>query len=129
MGNDLSRRNWRHESSLAGQTPAFLEDGSFTRVGDPEIEGERPVDRRHEPKHCRRRFRRGFQEDLFHRLNVIQFRPRRCGNAARISYSAQFFLRRCFSARLGRSITGFPVRAVGVCWPIPGPAMSANFAM
>lgn len=85
----------------------FLEDGSFTRVGSTQ---ELRVNVRLIAATNRNivdAIQKGdFREDLFHRLNVIQFRPsplRERGND--ILSLAQFFLRQ-FALRLGRTITG-----------------------
>ncbi|MBL9175373.1 MAG: sigma-54-dependent Fis family transcriptional regulator [Verrucomicrobiales bacterium] len=84
----------------------FLEDGSFTRVGGTQ---ELKVNVRliaATNRNIVEAIQKGdFREDLFHRLNVIQFRPsplRERGSD--ILLLAQFFLRH-FSARLGRTIT------------------------
>ncbi|MBN8248370.1 MAG: sigma-54-dependent Fis family transcriptional regulator, partial [Verrucomicrobia bacterium] len=96
----------------------FLEDGSFSRVGGTQ---ELKVNVRliaATNRNVVEAIQRGeFREDLFHRLNVIQFRPtplRERGSD--ILLLAQFFLRQ-FAARLGRTISG-----------ITGPAQSALLA-
>lgn len=85
----------------------FLEDGSFTRVGGTQ---ELRVDVRLIAATNRNivdAIRKGeFREDLFHRLNVMQFRPpplRERGPD--ILLLAQFFLRQ-FTVRLGKHISG-----------------------
>ncbi|MBN9693370.1 MAG: sigma-54-dependent Fis family transcriptional regulator [Verrucomicrobia bacterium] len=85
----------------------FLEDGSFTRVGGTQ---ELRVNVRliaATNRNIVEAIQKGeFREDLFHRLNVMQFRPpplRERGND--ILLLAQFFLRQ-FTLRLGKSITG-----------------------
>ena len=85
----------------------FLEDGSFTRVGGTQ---ELRVDVRliaATNRNIVEAIQKGdFREDLFHRLNVMQFRPpplrERGGD---ILLLARSFLRQ-FAARLGRSIQG-----------------------
>ncbi len=96
----------------------FLEDGSFTRVGGTQelrvnvrliaATNRNIVDaiRKNE-----------FREDLFHRLNVMQFRPSPLRErTSDIPLLAQHFLRH-FCLRLGRNIKG-----------ISGPAKSALLA-
>ena len=85
----------------------FLEDGSFTRVGGTQ---ELRVNVRliaATNRNIVEAIQKGeFREDLFHRLNVMQFRPpplRERGND--ILLLAQFFLRQ-FTLRLGKTITG-----------------------
>ncbi|MBO6004484.1 MAG: sigma-54-dependent Fis family transcriptional regulator [Verrucomicrobia bacterium] len=86
----------------------FLEDGSFTRVGGNE---ELKVDVRLVAATNRdviELIHQGsFREDLFHRLNVVQFRPpplrERGGDVILL---AEFFLKQ-FSSNLGKSIKGF----------------------
>jgi len=85
----------------------FLEDGSFTRVGSTH---ELRVNVRliaATNRNIVEVIQKGeFREDLFHRLNVMQFRPpplRERGND--ILLLAQFFLRQ-FTFRLGKTITG-----------------------
>jgi DNA-binding NtrC family response regulator len=85
----------------------FLEDGSFTRVGGTQ---ELRVNVRliaATNRNIVEAIQKGeFREDLFHRLNVMQFRPpplRERGND--ILLLAQFFLRQ-FNLRLGKTITG-----------------------
>jgi DNA-binding NtrC family response regulator len=85
----------------------FLEDGSFTRVGGTQ---ELKVNVRliaATNRNIVEAIQKGdFREDLFHRLNVIQFRPSPLRDRGTdILLLAQFFLRH-FSARLGRAITG-----------------------
>jgi len=85
----------------------FLEDGSFSRVGGTQ---ELRVNVRLIAATNRNivdAIQRGeFREDLFHRLNVIQFRPTPLRERGPdILLLAQFFLRQ-FAARLGRPITG-----------------------
>lgn len=85
----------------------FLEDGSFTRVGGTQ---ELRVNVRliaATNRNIVEAIQKGeFREDLFHRLNVMQFRPpplRERGND--ILLLAQFFLRQ-FNLRLGKTISG-----------------------
>ena len=85
----------------------FLEDGSFTRVGGTQ---ELRVDVRliaATNRNIVEAIQKGeFREDLFHRLNVMQFRPpplRERGED--ILLLARSFLRH-FAARLGRSLQG-----------------------
>ncbi|HAB19986.1 MAG TPA: sigma-54 dependent transcriptional regulator [Verrucomicrobiota bacterium] len=85
----------------------FLEDGSFTRVGGTQ---ELRVNVRliaATNRNIVEAIQKGeFREDLFHRLNVMQFRPpplRERGND--LLLLAQFFLRQ-FAARLGKTVTG-----------------------
>ena len=101
----------------------FLEDGSFTRVGGTQ---ELRVDVRLIAATNRDvvdAIRRGeFREDLFHRLNVMQFRPpplrERGGD---ILMLASHFLRG-FNARLGKSVRsiGEAARAALVAHTWPG---------
>ncbi len=86
----------------------FLEDGTFSRVGGNE---ELKVDVRLVAATNRdiiESIHQGsFREDLFHRLNVVQFRPaplRERGND--ILLLADFFLTQ-FKANLGKNIVGF----------------------
>ena len=100
----------------------FLEDGSFTRVGGTQ---ELRVDVRLIAATNRDvvdAIRRGeFREDLFHRLNVMQFRPpplrERGGD---ILMLAAHFLRG-FNARLGKSVRSISEAAraalVAHTWP------------
>lgn len=101
----------------------FLEDGSFTRVGGTQelrvnvrliaATNRNIVDaiRKNE-----------FREDLFHRLNVMQFRPPplrdRCSDIAPL---AQHFLRQ-FAARLGKTLRSIsePARAALLAHSWPG---------
>ncbi|MCW5558132.1 MAG: sigma-54-dependent Fis family transcriptional regulator [Verrucomicrobiae bacterium] len=85
----------------------FLEDGSFSRVGGTQ---ELKVNVRliaATNRNIVEAIQRGeFREDLFHRLNVIQFRPTPLRERGKdVLLLAQFFLRQ-FAARLGRPITG-----------------------
>ncbi len=100
----------------------FLEDGSFSRVGGNE---ELRVDVRIIAATNRDIVKaiqeNEFREDLFHRLNVMQFRPpalRERGND--ILILAEHFLKH-FSKSLGRSIKGIaPVaqkKLLSHCWP------------
>jgi DNA-binding NtrC family response regulator len=100
----------------------FLEDGSFTRVGGTQ---ELRVDVRLIAATNRDvvdAIRRGdFREDLFHRLNVMQFRPpplRERG--ADILLLAEHFLRG-FNARLGKNVRSISEAAkaalVAHTWP------------
>ncbi len=90
----------------------FLEDGSFTRVGGTQelrvnvrliaATNRNIVDAIRKDE---------FREDLFHRLNVMQFRPpplRERGND--VLMLAEHFLRG-FNARLGKAIRGITVSA------------------
>lgn len=93
--------------SLQAKLLRFLEDGSFTRVGGTQ---ELRVNVRliaATNRNIVEAIQKGdFREDLFHRLNVMQFRPpalRERGND--ILLLAQFFLRQ-FALRLGKTITG-----------------------
>ncbi len=93
--------------SLQAKLLRFLEDGSFTRVGGTL---ELRVNVRLIAATNRNivdAIQKGeFREDLFHRLNVMQFRPpplRERGDD--ILLLAQFFLRH-FTLRLGKTITG-----------------------
>ncbi|MEN9675860.1 MAG: hypothetical protein RIS76_1756 [Verrucomicrobiota bacterium] len=84
----------------------FLEDGSFTRVGGTQ---ELRVNVRLIAATNRNivdAIQKGdFREDLFHRLNVIQFRPSPLRERGQdILQLAQFFLRQ-FTVRLARNIT------------------------
>jgi len=100
----------------------FLEDGSFTRVGGTQ---ELRVDVRLIAATNRNivdAIRKGdFREDLFHRLNVMQFRPtplRERGDDVRLL--AEHFLKG-FNARLGKGIRGFAPAALAALaahsWP------------
>ena len=85
----------------------FLEDGSFTRVGGTQ---ELRVNVRLIAATNRNivdAIQKGdFREDLFHRLNVIQFRPSPLRERGQdILQLAQFFLRQ-FTVRLARNISG-----------------------
>ncbi len=101
----------------------FLEDGSFTRVGGTQ---ELRVDVRLIAATNRDvvdAIRRGdFREDLFHRLNVMQFRPpplrERGGD---ILLLAAHFLRG-FNARLGKNVRSIsePARAALAAHTWPG---------
>lgn len=93
--------------SLQAKLLRFLEDGSFTRVGGTQ---ELCVNVRliaATNRNIVEAIQKGeFREDLFHRLNVIQFRPsplRERGSD--ILMLAQFFLRQ-FAARLSRTLSG-----------------------
>ena len=86
----------------------FLEDGTFTRVGGTQ---ELHVNVRliaATNRNIVEAIQKGeFREDLFHRLNVIQFRPSPLRERGEdVMQLAQFFLRQ-FVVRLGRNITGF----------------------
>ena len=109
------------------QTPAFLEDGSFYSGGGTEIERcERPVDRRHEPKHLT--IPEGISGGSVPPVKRHPVPPLAVAGICRLGYpTLRISFRRCFSARLGRSIAGFPRPRSRHCWPIPGPAMSTNF--
>jgi len=101
----------------------FLEDGSFTRVGGTQ---ELRVNVRliaATNRNIVEAIRKGeFREDLFHRLNVMQFRPpplrERSGD---ILLLAGHFLRQ-FSIRLGKNISTItePARAALVAHSWPG---------
>ncbi len=101
----------------------FLEDGSFTRVGGTQ---ELKVNVRliaATNRNIVEAIRKGeFREDLFHRLNVMQFRPpplrERSGD---ILLLAGHFLRQ-FSFRLAKNITTInePARAALVAHSWPG---------
>ncbi|MFM7816771.1 MAG: sigma 54-interacting transcriptional regulator, partial [Verrucomicrobiota bacterium] len=85
----------------------FLEDGSFTRVGGTQ---ELRVDVRliaATNRNIVEAIQKGeFREDLFHRLKVIQFRPKPLRERGEdILLLARSFLRH-FAARLGRSLQG-----------------------
>jgi len=85
----------------------FLEDGSFTRVGGTQ---ELRVNVRLIAATNRNIVeaiqRNEFREDLFHRLNVMQFRPPSLRDRpGDVCLLAQHFLRG-FATRLGRSIRG-----------------------
>lgn len=85
----------------------FLEDGSFTRVGGTQ---ELRVQVRliaATNRNIVEAIKKGdFREDLFHRLNVMQFRPPPLRERVQdISLLAQHFLRG-FAARLGRNVRG-----------------------
>lgn len=91
----------------------FLEDGTFTRVGGNE---ELKVDVRLVAATNRdiiESIQQGsFREDLFHRLNVVQFRPpplRERGDD--VILLADFFLKQ-FCANLGKTIEGFTPAAI-----------------
>lgn len=101
----------------------FLEDGSFTRVGGTQelrvnvrliaATNRNIVDaiRKNE-----------FREDLFHRLNVMQFRPPPLRDrSSDIAPLAQHFLRQ-FAARLGKSLRSIsePARAALLAHSWPG---------
>jgi DNA-binding NtrC family response regulator len=86
----------------------FLEDGSFTRVGGTQ---ELRVNVRLIAATNRNivdAIKKGeFREDLFHRLNVLQFRPPPLRDRGQdVLMLAQHFLRG-FAARLGRPVKGF----------------------
>jgi DNA-binding NtrC family response regulator len=101
----------------------FLEDGSFTRVGGTQ---ELRVNVRliaATNRNIVEAIRKSeFREDLFHRLNVMQFRPpplrERSGD---ILHLAGHFLRQ-FCLRLGKNITGIsePAQAALVAHSWPG---------
>ncbi len=98
--------------SLQAKLLRFLENGTFTRVGGNE---ELKVDVRliaATNKDIIEAIRQGqFREDLYHRLNVIQFRPpplRERGND--IILLAEHFLRH-FSSVVGKQIKGFTEEA------------------
>ena len=90
----------------------FLEDGSFSRVGGTQ---ELKVHVRliaATNRNIVEAIQKGdFREDLFHRLNVIQFRPSPLRERGRdILLLAEFFLRH-FALRLGRPVTGISAAA------------------
>ena len=91
----------------------FLEDGTFTRVGGNE---ELKVNVRLVAATNRdivESIQQGsFREDLFHRLNVVQFRPtplRERGDD--VILLAEFFLK-TFNENLGKNIEGFSPEAI-----------------
>jgi DNA-binding NtrC family response regulator len=101
----------------------FLEDGSFTRVGGTQ---ELRVNVRliaATNRNIVEAIRKGdFREDLFHRLNVMQFRPPPLRErSADILILAGHFLRQ-FSIRLGKTITKIsePAQAALVAHSWPG---------
>jgi transcriptional regulator with PAS, ATPase and Fis domain len=98
--------------SLQAKLLRFLEDGSFTRVGGTE---ELRVDVRLIAATNRdivRAIAAGdFREDLFHRLNVVQFNlPPLRERGDDILLLAEHFLKQ-FRAVLGKNITGFSLAA------------------
>ncbi|MDR3378818.1 MAG: sigma-54 dependent transcriptional regulator [Verrucomicrobiae bacterium] len=98
--------------SLQAKLLRFLEDGSFTRVGGTE---ELRVDVRLIAATNRdivRAIAAGdFREDLFHRLNVVQFNlPPLRERGEDILLLAEHFLKQ-FRAVLGKNITGFSLAA------------------
>jgi len=64
----------------------FLEDGTFTRVGgNDELRVDVRLIAATNKDIIEAISQHNFREDLFHRLNVVQFRRRPCANGARIS--------------------------------------------
>ena len=101
----------------------FLEDGSFTRVGGTQ---ELRVDVRLIAATNRNIVdairKNEFREDLFHRLNVMQFRPSPLRErTSDIPLLAQHFLRH-FCLRLGRNIKGIsePAKSALLAHSWPG---------
>ncbi|MFM7103093.1 MAG: sigma-54 dependent transcriptional regulator, partial [Verrucomicrobiota bacterium] len=93
--------------SLQAKLLRFLEDGSFTRVGGTQ---ELRVDVRLIAATNRsivEAIQKGdFREDLFHRLNVMQFRPPPLRERGRdVLLLAEHFLK-AFNLRLGRNLKG-----------------------
>jgi len=103
----------------------FLEDGTFTRVGGTQELRSRPPDCRHQPRYHQSDCRRPVREDLFHRLNVVQMRLRRCGSRgrrviaggllpARLRHFDEQGAARPFRAPRGKKLLSTPGRAT---WP------------
>ena len=100
----------------------FLEDGSFSRVGgNEELRVNVRIIAATNRDIVKAIHENEFREDLFHRLNVMQFRPPALRErGADILLLAEHFLKH-FSKSLGRSIKGFSPAAeqklLGHRWP------------